>query len=154
MTTIRRARVAEAALLRELTKSSIAREAERYPEDRIGISEAGLDNLETRYRLGAVHEDLLTLVADQDGRIVGLLDAEITRDRGLPCVTAEIADLHLVEDMPDVAAGLARHAVELLRERGVRVIIHTESADHPEREPWESLGFVADVVRYSLYERP
>jgi predicted N-acetyltransferase YhbS len=152
MMTIRRARVADAPLLRELTKSSIVREAERYPEDRIGISAAGLDNLETRYRLGAVHADLLTLVAEEDGRIVGLLDTEITRDRGLPGVTGEILDLHLAEDRADVAEALAQRAVELLRERGARVIIHTESADHPDSQPWESLGFVADVVRYSLYD--
>jgi hypothetical protein len=30
--------------------------------------------------------------------------------------------------------------------------IHTEDANHPQREPWESLGFVPGVVRYSLYD--
>jgi hypothetical protein len=27
-----------------------------------------------------------------------------------------------------------------------------EDAQHPQREPWEALGFEPDVIRYSLYE--
>jgi hypothetical protein len=29
----------------------------------------------------------------------------------------------------------------------------TEDAHHPERQPWESLGFKADVIRFSLYAK-
>jgi hypothetical protein len=152
MTTIRRMRLAEAPVLRELTKEGVAREAARYPEDQIGISEAGLDNLETHYRVGAAHPDLITLVAEEGGEIVGFVDAEITRDRGLPGVRGEIGDLYVTEEAGDeVAMALVGEAVRLLRERGAGAIFHTEDADRPEREPWESLGFTADVVRLSLY---
>jgi hypothetical protein len=149
---VRRVRVDEAPLLRRLTKESVVREAELYPEDRIGISDQGLDNLETRYRLGAVHPDLITLVAERDGEIVGTVDAEVIHGRGLPGHAGEIVDLQLVDGAgPDVAEALARKAVELLREAGARVIHHPEDADRPEREPWESLGFTADTIRYALY---
>lgn len=152
MTTIRRMRLAEAPVLRELTKEGVAREAARYPEDQIGISEAGLDNLETHYRVGAAHPDLITLVAEEGGEIVGFVDAEITRDRSLPGVSGEIGDLYVTEEAGDeVAKALVGEAVRLLRERGAGAIFHTEDADRPEREPWESLGFTADVVRLSLY---
>lgn len=150
---IRRMRVGEAPALRELTKDGIARLAADHPEDRIGISGRGLDNLETHYRLGAVHQDVITLVAENGGEMVGFLVAEITHGRSLPCVCGEIGDLYLAETAgPDVAEALAREAVKLLRERGAGVIVHTEDAARPEREPWESLGFEADVVRFSLYD--
>jgi hypothetical protein len=153
MTTVRRVRLDETPLLRQLTKDGVAREAELYPEDRIGISDRGLDNLETRYRLGAVHQDMITLVAEQDGEIVGTVDAEVLHGRGLPGTAGEIVDLQLAEAAgPDVAEALARKALELLRERGVAVIHHTEPADRPDRKPWESLGFVADTIRYALYD--
>jgi predicted N-acetyltransferase YhbS len=152
MTTVRRARVDDAPLLRQLTKDVVNREAAKYPEDRIGISERGLDNLETRYRLGAVHQDLITLVAERNGEIVGTVDAEVLRNRGLPGVAGEIVDLQLAEGAGvEVAEELARKAVELLHEAGARVIHHAEDAGRPEREPWESLGFVADTIRYALY---
>ena len=153
MTTIRRMRVDEAPLLRQLTAEGVAREAAAHPEDRIGISEAGLDNLETHYRLGAMHPNLFTLVAEEDGEIVGFADAEIVHGRSLPGVAGEIGDLYLAEGAgPEVAEALAREAVELLRERAARVITHTEDATRPERDPWESLGFQADVLRFSLYD--
>ena len=153
MPIVRRVRVEETPVLRTIRKDWVALEAERHPEDRIGISEQGLDNLETRDRLGAVHPDLLTLVAERDGEIVGFADAEVIRGRGLPGHAAEITDLYLAEGAgPEVAEALARKAVELLHKAGARVIHHTEDADRPEREPWESLGFVADTVRYALYD--
>jgi predicted N-acetyltransferase YhbS len=153
MTTIRRMRLAEAPVLRELTKEAVAWEAARYPEDQIGISEAGLDNLETHYRVGAAHPDLITLVAEEGGEIVGFVDAEITRDRSLPGVSGEIGDLYVTEEAGDeVAKALVGEAVRLLRERGAGAIFHTEDADRPDREPWETLGFTADVVRLSLYD--
>jgi ribosomal protein S18 acetylase RimI-like enzyme len=153
MTTIRRMRVDEAPVLRQLTKEGVARLAARYPEDRIGISEAGLDNLETHYRLGAGHPDLITLVAEDRGEIVGFVDAEVTRDRSLPGSGGEIGDLYVKEEAgAEVGESLVREAVRLLRERGAGPIFHTEDAAHPEREPWEPLGFEADVVRYSLYD--
>jgi ribosomal protein S18 acetylase RimI-like enzyme len=153
MTTIRRMRLAEAPVLRELTKEGVARLAARYPEDRIGISEAGLDNLETHYRVGAAHPDLITLVAEDGGEIVGFVDAEITRDRTLPGVSGEIGDLWVREEAgAEAAEALVREAARELRDRGAGAIFHTEDADHPEREPWESLGFRGDVVRFSLYD--
>jgi hypothetical protein len=56
------------------------------------------------------------------------------------------------ESTPTSPEALARGALELLRDGGARVIFHTEDAHLPEREPWESLGFEADVVRFSLYD--
>jgi ribosomal protein S18 acetylase RimI-like enzyme len=153
MTAIRRMRLTEAPVLRELTKEEVAREADRYPEDQIGISDAGLDNLETHYRVGAAHPDLITLVAEDGGEIVGFVTAEIARDRSLPGVSGEIGDLYVRKEVgAEVAESLVREALRLLRERGVRATFHTEDADHPEREPWESLGFTVDVVRFSLYD--
>jgi hypothetical protein len=153
MTAIRRARIDEAPLLRQLTKAGVARDAAAHPEDRIAISDAGLDNLETYYRLGAVHEDVIVLVAEDGDRIVGFVDAGVTRSLGLPGVAGEVGDLYLIEGgRPDVAEALVREAVRLLRERGARTIVHTEGASCPEHEPWTALGFEADVVRFSLYE--
>jgi Acetyltransferase (GNAT) family len=153
MTTIRRMRLTEAPVLRELTKEGVAREAARYPDDQIGISEAGLDNLETHYRVGAAHPDLITFVAEDGGEIFGFVDAEITRDRSLPGVSGEIGDLYVRDEAgAEVAESLVREAVRELRKRGVGPIFHTEDAGHPERRPWEALGFTADVVRFSLYD--
>jgi predicted N-acetyltransferase YhbS len=153
MTTVRRIRVDEAAALRDLTRQATAELAVRFPEDRIGISERGLDNLETHYRLGAVHQDLIVLVAERDGRILGFVDAEVERAKSVPGITGTIGDLWVSEEADDdVAESLVREAVRLLRERGVGAIFHTEDAAHPDREPWESLGFEADVVRFSLYD--
>jgi ribosomal protein S18 acetylase RimI-like enzyme len=119
MTTIRRMRLAEAPVLRELTKEGVAREAARYPEDRIGISEAGLDNLGTHYRVGTAHPDLITLVAEDGGEIVGFVDAQVTRDRTLPGVSGEIGDLWVRDDADaEAAQALVREAVRELRERG------------------------------------
>lgn len=153
MTTIRRIRVEEARLVRELTRQGTEELAARFPEDRIAISERGLDNLETLYRLGAVHPDLIVLVAEQNDRIVGYVDAEVERGRSLPSVTGTVGDLWVSPDAgPAVAEALVREAVRLLREQGAGAIFHTEDAAHPEREPWESLGFETDVVRFSLYD--
>jgi hypothetical protein len=153
MTTIRRMRLDEAPILRELTKQGVARLAQAYPEDRIGISDQGLDNLETMYRVGAAHQDVITLVAEVDGRIVGFVDAQVTRSGGLPGVAGEIGDLYLDEGVePEVAEALVREAIGMLRERGARPIFHTEDAERPEREPWEALGFQADTIRYALYD--
>jgi ribosomal protein S18 acetylase RimI-like enzyme len=153
MTTVRRIRVDEAAALRDLTRQATAELAVRFPEDRIGISERGLDNLETHYRLGAIHQDLIVLVAEHDGRLLGFVDAEVERGKSLPGITGTIGDLWVSEEAEDgVAESLVREAVRLLRERGAGAIFHTEDAAHPDREPWESLGFEADVVRFSLYD--
>jgi predicted N-acetyltransferase YhbS len=153
MTTIRRIEVEEARLVRDLTRQSIDELAARFPDDGIGISERGLDNLETLYRLGAVHDDVIVLVAEQNGRIVGFVDAEVKRGRSLPGAAGEIGDLWVsADEPPEVAESLVSEAVRLLRERGAGAIFHTEDAAHPDREPWESLGFEADVVRFSLYD--
>ena len=150
MTTVRRVRVDETPVLRQLTKEWVVHEAERYPEDRIGISERGLDNLETMHRAGAVHQDLATLVAERDGEIVGVVDARVTRDLVLPGTAGEIGDLYAEES--DVREALARAAVKFLRGRGAGPIFYRSDADPPESEPWESLGFVADTIRYALYD--
>ena len=59
---IRRIGAEEAPVVRELYRAMVAEAAERHPDEGIGISERGLDNLETHFRVGAVHEDVLTLV--------------------------------------------------------------------------------------------
>jgi predicted N-acetyltransferase YhbS len=153
MTTVRRIRLDEARLLRDLTRQAIADLAAGFPQDGIGISERGLDNLETHYRLGAVNDDVIVLVAEEDGRIVGCVDAEVERGRSLPGVSGAIGDLWVAPQAGrDVAEALAREAVALLHEYGARAIFHHEDAARPDRELWESLGFDADVVRFSLYD--
>jgi hypothetical protein len=147
---VRRVRVDETPPLRQLRKDWVAKEAELHPEDRIGISDRGLDNLETMDRAGAVHQDLATLVAERDGEIVGFVDARVTRDLVLPGVAGEIGDLYA--DEPGVREALARAAVEFLHAREAGPIFYREDAERPEREPWESLGFVADTIRYALYD--
>jgi hypothetical protein len=150
MTIVRRARVEDAPRLRQLTKDGVAREAALYPEDRIAISEQGLDNLESMHRAGAVHNDLATLIAEHDGEIVGFVDARVTRHPVLPGLAGEIGDLYA--DDAEVREALARAAVEFLRDRGAGPVFYTDDADRPEREPWKSLGFVADTIRYALYD--
>jgi hypothetical protein len=151
MASIRRIRIEEAPAVRELYRRSVLEAAERHPEDRIGVSDDGLGNLETHFRLGAVHDDVITLVADEDGDLVGFVLAEVVRGRSLPGVVGEVAELWTRPGDEGLRAELAREAVRLLRDRGAGPIFHTDDAKHPEREPWESLGFEADVVRFSLY---
>lgn len=152
MTTIRRIRVAEAAVVRELYARMVAEQAARHPEDEIGISEAGLDNLETSFRLGAVHGDVLVLVAERDGELVGFLAAEITRSPALPCTAGEIAEVWAAgEDGDALRLELVRAAVDALRERGVGPVFHPEDAEHTDRAFWRALGFEPDVIRFSLY---
>jgi hypothetical protein len=90
MVEIRRIRVEDAPVVRELVRTATEELAERYPEDDIGISEQGLANLETQFRAGAVHEDELTLVAVDDDNIIGFVAAWITRGRVGPGVAGEI----------------------------------------------------------------
>jgi hypothetical protein len=149
---VRRIRVDEARTLRELTRALTLGLARRFPEDRIGISEEGLDNLETYYRLGARHQDVLVLVAEDDGEIAGFVDAVVSRSGGLPGVAGEVGDLWVRPDAPAVTAeALVAGAVRELRARGAGPIFHLDDATRPAREPWESLGFELDVVRFSLY---
>ena len=100
MVKVRRIRVDEAPLVRELVRTATEERARLHPEDRIGISEQGLVNLETQFRLGAVHEDELTLVAVDDDKIVGFLCAWITRGRATPGVAGEIDWLWVTPDTP------------------------------------------------------
>ena len=149
---VRRMRAEEAPVVRELYREMTREAAERFHEDCIGISERGLSNLETLFRVGAVHEDVMTLVADDNGELVGFALSEVTRGRSLPGVAGEVAE---VWTRPNTEANarerLVREAVRLLRERGAGPIFHTDDAEHPDREPWERLGFEADVIRFSLY---
>jgi hypothetical protein len=147
---IRRIRAEEAPLCRELYRGAVRELAERHPDERIGISEQGLANLETQFGLGAVHEDEATFVAQEDDELVGFVTARVTRSRALPGVGGEIHELWASAGS-DVERRLAEAAVNWLTERGARTIFHSEDLDHPDREPWESLGFEADVVRFSRY---
>lgn len=149
MAEIRRIRLEEAPRVRELYRGAVQELTDRHPEDRIGISEQGLSNLETQFRLGSVHEDEATFVAEDDGELVGFVTASVSRGRSLPGVVGEIDELWAADD--DLLRPLAEAAVRWLAERGAGAIFHTEDAAHPEREPWESLGFEADVIRFSLY---
>jgi hypothetical protein len=152
MTTIRRIRVEEAHAVRDLYARMVADAAAKHPEDRIAISERGLHNFETYFRLGAVHQDVITLVAERDGELVGFVLAEISRSGAMPCVAGEINELWTSGPEDEALRGeLAREAIDALRERGAGPIFHLEDAAHTERTPWEPLGFEADVVRFSLY---
>ena len=151
MAEIRRIRVDEAPVVRELYRAFVQELAARHPGDNIGISEQGLSNLETKFRLGAVHEDEATFVAEEDGAVVGFVTASVTRGRALPGVAGEIETPWSSAGGSDLERRLAEAAVEWLSERGARVIVHIADAAHPERELWERLGFEADVLRFSLY---
>ena len=151
MTTIRRIEVAEAPLVRALYAEAGAEAAEKHPDDNIAISAAGLDNLETSFRVGAVHQDVVTLVAEEDGELVGYVNAEITRSGSLPGLAGEIHELWTRAGNAEARRELAEEALRELRERGAGPIFHYEDVDHPDREPWTDLGFVPDTVRYALY---
>jgi hypothetical protein len=153
MIDVRRIRIREAHSVRELVREATAELAARYPEDDIGISGSGLDNLETAFRLGAVHEDEVTLVAVDGQEIVGFASAWITRGRATPGTAGEIGWCWARpgEGRERVERELAQATVTWLQERGVGAIFRIEDAHDPRREPWESVGFEADVVRYSRY---
>jgi GNAT superfamily N-acetyltransferase len=154
MAEIRRIRVDEAPLVGDLVRLATEELAARFPEDEIGISEGGLSNLETQFRISAVHEDELTLVAVEREQIIGFISAWITRGRASPGVAAELDWLWVRpgDARQGVERQLAEAAVSWLRERGAGPIFKMEDAQHPQREPWEALGFEPDVIRYSLYE--
>jgi GNAT superfamily N-acetyltransferase len=154
MVQIRRVRVDEAPRVRDLVRVATEELAERYPDDDIGISSQGLSNLETQFRLGAVHEDELTLVAVEGEDILGFVCAWINRGRATPGVGGEI-DWLWVRPGPrrgDVERQLAEATILELRKRGAGAIFKMDDAQHPSRELWEGLGFVGDVMRFSLYE--
>ena len=148
--TIRRISAAEAPRVRELYGALTTELARRHPEDEIGISEQGLSNMETQFRVGAVHQDVLTLVAEVDANFVGLGTGEITRSGFLPGTSAEVGTW-VLEDHAALEPELARATVSWARERGARVIVHYDDAQHPNRGVWEELGFELDTVRFSLY---
>jgi hypothetical protein len=140
MATIRRIEASDAPRVRELYRTMT----------RSRISEAGLNNLETLFRLGAVHEDVYTLVAEQDGELVGFVLAEVTRSPGLPGLAGRIDELWTLDN--PLRRPLVEEAIRLLRKRGVKPVFHYEDAEEPDDEPWRMLGFVPDTVRYSLYD--
>ena len=150
MATIRRIEVGEAPRVRELYRALTAELARRYPEDRIGISEQGVANVETQFRVGPVHQDVLTL-AEVDGELVGLATGEITRSGYLPCVAGEVG-VWVLEGHEEDASALARAAIAWLRERGARTVFHSDDVNHHDRALWEALGFELDVMRFSLYD--
>ena len=154
MVEIRRIRTNEAARVRELVRMATEELAKRYPEDKVGISEQGLGNLETQFRLGAVHEDEVTLVAVEKEGIAGFVAAWIDRGRATPGVGGEIDWLwaHPGPTRGDIERQLAEAAVRWLRDAGAGPIFHLEDAEHPNRALWEGLGFVGDVTRFSLYD--
>ena len=154
MAEIRRIRAQEAPLVRELVRVATDELAQRYPDDHIGISERGLSNLETQFRIGAVHEDEFTAVAVEGGELVGFASAFITRGRATPGIAGEIDWLWTRPDSKrtDIERDLAQHAIDWLRQSGAGPIFKMDDAQHPSRDLWESLGFVADVIRFSKYE--
>lgn len=109
MAEIRRLRIDEAPLVRELVRLAIDDMARTYPEDDVGISERGLANLETQFRIGAVHEDELTAVAVDGDKIVGFVCAWITRGRATPGISGEIDWLWARRDSmrPEIASSRA-----------------------------------------------
>ena len=153
MAEVRRIRAEEAPAVRELYREMIQELAERYPEDRIAIAEPGLDNLEAHFRDAASHGDVFSLVAEEDGAVVGFADAQVTRSPTLPGRAGSIEDVWVRPGAR--ATGLDRRLVEeavaRLRELGAWPIFHHAAAETPDRELWEGLGFERDVVRYSLY---
>ena len=154
MAEIRRLRIDEAPLVRQLVRLAIDDMARTYPEDDVGISERGLANLETQFGIGAVHEDELTAVAVDGDKIVGFVCAWITRGRATPGISGEIDWLWARPDSmrPEIERELASYAVSWLRERGARSIFKMDDIHHPRRELWESVGFVEDVIRFSIYD--
>jgi ribosomal protein S18 acetylase RimI-like enzyme len=154
MVDIRRIRVDEAPRVRELVRVAVEELAQQYPEDDIGISEQGLSNLETQFRVGAVHEDEVTLVAAEDGEIVGFVAAWIMRGRATPGVAGEIDWIWVRPGsmQAEVERQLASAAIQELRTRGARAVFKMDDAQHPRRDLWESVGLVGDVTRFSLYD--
>ena len=150
MATIRRITVDEAPRVRELYRALTAELARRHPDDKIGISEQGLSNMETQFRVGAVHQDVLTLIVEADGDFVGLGSGEITRSGFLPGVSAEVATW-VLEGHEALEAELAEATVAWARDRGAGVIVHYDDPHDHNRDLWESLGFELDVVRFSRY---
>ena len=149
--TIRRISADEAPRVRELYRALTAQLAREYTEDEIGISEQGLSNMETQFRVGAVHQDVLTLIAEAADEFLGLGTGEITRSGFLPGLSGEVG-VWVLGGHEALAPELARAVIAWLRERGVGVVVHHGDAHHHDRELWESLGFELDVVRFALYE--
>jgi hypothetical protein len=156
MVEIRRIRVDEAALVRELVRAATEEEDQRHPEDRVGISEQGLANLETQFRVGAVHEDEVTLVGAEGDDILGFVCASITRGRATPGLGGEI-DWLWARPGPmreQLERQLGSEAVSWLFQQGAGAIVKMDDIRHPKRDLWETLGFEGDVIRFSRYAGP
>jgi hypothetical protein len=77
MVEIRRMRVDEAPLVRQLVRTAIEELAERHPEDRIGISEGGLSNLCSAGRTVKISVRASTVRTDQMPKEVGAAVAAV-----------------------------------------------------------------------------
>ena len=154
MIEIRRIAIHEAPVARELIRLGTAELADLYPDDEIGISEAGLDRLETLCRVGAFHEDEVTLVAAEDAEVVGFISASIQRGRALSGLSGEIGWFWVRprDDRAMVERQLASTVIGWLRDRSALPIFKMEDAQIPRRDLWEALGFEGDVIRFAMYD--
>lgn len=152
MIEIRRIREEEAPSLRALYRELVYDDAEEHPEDSVGISERGLDNMQEHFRLAATHADVFCLVASNGDAIVGFADAHVKGSATLPGLVGTIENVWVRAEVrgSDVARRLAEGTISQLRGLGAGTILHYADIRYPE-PLFEELGFERDVARYSLY---
>ncbi|HEX2313166.1 MAG TPA: GNAT family N-acetyltransferase [Thermomonospora sp.] len=119
------------------------------------LSPEGFRNIARMLDVSAWHRDTATLVAVEDGVIVGFISYRVDDEDGLlPCPGGELNELYVLPEHRGrgLRGALADAAVADLRERGAVVLSAPGPADDPGfRAFWEARGFEADVIVLSRY---
>ena len=150
MLEIRRIQEADAEAVVELWDQMCLAVADGGP-----LKAAGRRNITRMLEMSAWHQEAFTLVAIDDGRLVGFVTGELSAGSGLlPGLTGEIGELGVAPraDGCGLRRQLAEAAVRHLQNAGAGPIFAFEDIDDTDAPGrWSELGFEGDMVRFSLY---
>lgn len=146
-TIIRTADVADAAAIAEIHVASW-RAAYRgiVPDAHLAALDVRERAVSWRDRLAADDRRTRTLLAEEDGRVVGFLTAGPTRDDDLAATTGEVYALYVAPDRwsRGVGRGLLAAGLDTLSSGHDRVTLWVLGDNRPARGFYEAMGFMAD----------